>query len=92
MQAAQDADRIVGASSVETPVTGRTAFEAYDALARKLDAGETWRSGFSRFRRSDEQSAVEALGEPATVDGVAATTAHTVRIVAEHLRASTQPG
>lgn len=87
VQAAQDADRIVGASSVETPVTGRTAFEAYDALARKLDAGETWRSGFSRFRRSDEQSAVEALGEPATVDGVAATTAHTVRIVAEHLRA-----
>ncbi|MFD6857601.1 AAA domain-containing protein [Rhodococcus sp. NPDC060090] len=87
VQAAQAADRVVGVSAVETPVTGRIAFDAYDALARKLDAGDTWRSGFSRFRRSDEQSAVEALGEPATVDGVAATTAHTARIVAEHLRA-----
>ena len=86
VQAAQDADRIVGASSVQVPVAGPLAFEAYDALARKLEAGETWRSGFARFLRSDEQSAVEALGEPATVDGVAATTAHTVRIVAEHLR------
>ncbi|NGP29965.1 AAA domain-containing protein, partial [Rhodococcus aetherivorans] len=87
VQAAQEADRVVGASTVATPVTGRPAFEAYDALARKLEAGDTWRSGLSRFRRSDEQSAVEALGEPATVDGVAATTAHSVRIVAEHLRA-----
>ncbi len=86
VQAAQDADRIVGASSVQVPVAGPLAFEAYDALARKLEAGETWRNGFARFLRSDEQSAVEALGEPATVDGVAATTAHTVRIVAEHLR------
>ncbi|WP_408015923.1 AAA domain-containing protein [Rhodococcus chondri] len=86
VQAAQEADRIVGASSVETPVTGQLAFATYDALARKLEAGDTWRTGFTRFRRSDEQSAVEALGEPATVDGVAATTAHTVRIVAEHLR------
>ncbi|WP_072740591.1 AAA domain-containing protein [Rhodococcus pyridinivorans] len=87
VQAAQEADRIVGASSVDIAVTGRQAFEAYDALARKLEAGDTWRSGFTRFRRSDEQSAVEALGEIATVDGVAATTAQTARIVAEHLRA-----
>ncbi|WP_241387357.1 AAA domain-containing protein [Rhodococcus sp. CH91] len=87
VQAAQDADRVVGASTVVAPVTGGLAFEAYDALARKLEAGDTWRSGFSRFRRSDEQSAVEALGEPATVDGVPATTARTARIVAEHLRA-----
>ena len=87
VQAAQDADRFVGAHAVETPVSGQRAFEAYDALARKLEAGDTWRSGFSRFRRSDEQSAVEALGELATVDGVAATTAHAARIVAEHLRA-----
>ncbi len=87
VQAAQEADRFVGATSVETPVTGRQAFEAYDALARKLDAGDTWRTGFTRFRRSDEQSAVEELGELATVDGVPATTAHTARIVAEHLRA-----
>ncbi|MFZ2528415.1 MAG: AAA domain-containing protein [Rhodococcus sp. (in: high G+C Gram-positive bacteria)] len=87
VQAAQAADRFVGASDVDAPVTGRHAFEAYDALARKLRAGDTWRSGFTRFRRSDEQSAVEALGAPATVDGVAATTAHTARIVAEHLRA-----
>jgi very-short-patch-repair endonuclease len=87
VQAAQDADRFIGAGNVHTPVVGRHAFEAYDALAHKLDAGDTWRSGLSRFRRSDEQHAVEALGEPATVDGVAATTAHTVRVVAEHLRA-----
>jgi len=87
VQAAQDADRLVGTSIVETPVAGRTAFEAYDALARRLDAGDTWRTGLARFRRSDEQSAVEALGEPATVDGVPATTASTVRIVAEHMRA-----
>ncbi|MCK0093745.1 AAA domain-containing protein [Rhodococcus sp. F64268] len=87
VQSAQAADRAVGASSVEVPVTGPLALEAYDALARKLEAGDTWRSGFTRFRRSDEQSAVEALGEVATVDGVAATTAHTARIVAEHLRA-----
>lgn len=87
VQSAQEADRIIGAGAVEVPVTGRHAFEAYDALARKLEAGDTWRSGFTRFRRSDEQSAVEALGELATVDGVAATTAETARIVAEHLRA-----
>ncbi|WP_420750299.1 AAA domain-containing protein [Rhodococcus sp. O3] len=87
VQAAQEADRFVGAHTVETPVTGQRAFEAYDALANKLEAGDTWRSGFTRFRRSDEQSAVEELGELATVDGVAATTAQTARIVAEHLRA-----
>ncbi|WP_346777601.1 AAA domain-containing protein [Rhodococcus sp. HNM0563] len=86
VQAAQAADHFVGTSAVETPVTGRAAFEAYDALARKLEAGDTWRSGISRFRRSDEQSAVEAVGQLGTVDGVEATTAATARVVAEHLR------
>ena len=84
---AQEADRFVDTHTVETPAVGRAAFDAYEALADKLDAGESWRTGLSRFRRSDEQSAVEALGPLATVDGVAATTAPTVRIVAEHLRA-----
>ncbi|MFD6894131.1 AAA domain-containing protein [Rhodococcus sp. NPDC060086] len=80
------ADHFVGTSVVQSPA-GRASFEAYDALARAMESGETWRSGISRFRRSSEQSAVEALGELATVDGVAATTAPAVRKVAEHLRA-----
>ncbi|WP_229568287.1 AAA domain-containing protein [Rhodococcus sp. RDE2] len=85
---AYNADVFLGtATVVDSPVVGRNALHAYDALARALEGGEVWRSGLARFRRSDEQTAVEALGRVATVDGVEATTAPLARAVAEHLRA-----
>ena len=85
---AYNADMFLGTTTVvETPVVGRAALHAYDALARALENGEVWRSGLGRFRRSNEQTAVEALGPVATVDGVPATTAPVARAVAEHLRA-----
>ncbi|ATQ31562.1 AAA family ATPase [Rhodococcus ruber] len=85
---AYNADVFLGTTTVvDTPVVGRNALHAYDALARALEGGETWRSGLARFRRSNEQTTVEALGRVATVDGVEATTAPLARAVAEHLRA-----
>ncbi len=85
---AYNTDVFLGTTTVvDSPVVGRNALHAYDALARALEGGETWRSGLARFRRSDEQTAVEALGRLATVDGVEATTAPLARAVAEHLRA-----
>ncbi len=85
---AYNADVFLGtATVVDTPVVGRNALHAYEALAKVLEGGETWRSGLGRFRRSNEQTTVEALGRLATVDGVEATTAPLARAVAKHLRA-----
>ncbi len=85
---AYNADMFLGTTTVvDAPALGRSALHAYDALARALEGGEVWRSGLKRFRRSNEQTAVEALGSVATVDGLEATTAQCVRAVAEHLRA-----
>ncbi|MFZ2528419.1 MAG: AAA domain-containing protein [Rhodococcus sp. (in: high G+C Gram-positive bacteria)] len=85
---AYDADQFLGTTTaVDTPAVGRHVLQAYDALAHALDGGEVWRSGLARFRRCKEQTAVEALGPIATVDGVEATTAQHARAVAEHLRA-----
>ncbi|WP_308200802.1 AAA domain-containing protein [Rhodococcus sp. HM1] len=85
---AHNADMFLGTTTVvDTPVVGRAAMHAYDALAKALEGGEVWRSGLTRFRRCNEQTAVEALGGIATVDGVQATTAQLARAVAEHLRA-----
>ena len=85
---AYNADMFLGTTTVvDAPVLGRSALHAYDALARALEGGEVWRSGLGRFRRSNEQTAVEALGSVATVDGLEATTAQRARAVAEHLRA-----
>lgn len=81
---AKRADAFVGTRTVDTPVVGRRALNAFSALAVAMENGQQWRG---RIRRSDEQKAVEELGELATVDGERATTAQMVRAVTEHLRA-----
>ncbi|EHI41023.1 DNA helicase [Rhodococcus opacus PD630] len=81
---AKRADAFVGTRIVDASVVGRRALNAYSALAAALESGQQWRG---RLLRSDEQKAVEELGELATVDGERAKTAHLVRAVTEHLRA-----
>ncbi|MFZ2176492.1 MAG: AAA domain-containing protein, partial [Rhodococcus sp. (in: high G+C Gram-positive bacteria)] len=85
VEAATAADRYVGAHDVQCSVMTRPALHAVGALAVAMESGAVeWKA---RFRRSREQKAVEALDIDATVDGVPATTAVTVRLVTEHLRA-----
>ncbi|WP_312033655.1 MULTISPECIES: AAA domain-containing protein [unclassified Rhodococcus (in: high G+C Gram-positive bacteria)] len=81
---AKRSDAFVGSRRVETQVAGRRALNAYGALAVAMEKGVEWRT---RFRKSDEQKAVEELGVLATVDGEDAVTADSARIVTEHLRA-----
>ncbi|WP_441346908.1 AAA domain-containing protein [Rhodococcus sp. SGAir0479] len=84
LQVAAQADTFVGQRAVETTVVGRHALEAYSAMATAMRGGAEWRG---RFRKSDQQKAVEALGPVATVDGRPAATADAFQVVAEHLRA-----
>lgn len=85
VEAAAAADRYIGAHDVQCSVMSRPALHAVGALAVAMESGAVeWKS---RFRRSDEQKAVEELGIEATVDGLPATTAAAVRLVTEHLRA-----
>ena len=77
-------DRYVGAHDVQCSSSTQAALAAMDALAAALESGVEWKT---RFRRSEEQKAVEALDIVATVDGQPATTAMAVRLVAEHIRA-----
>ncbi len=84
LQTAAQADTFVGQRTVEATVVGRHALEAYSAMATAMRGGAEWRG---RFRKSDQQKAVEALGPVATVDGRPAATADAFQVVAEHLRA-----
>ncbi|WP_277835517.1 AAA domain-containing protein [Speluncibacter jeojiensis] len=84
LQLATQSDSFVGPRTVDVPVAGRHALDAYGAMASAMHGGLEWRG---RFRKSDQQKAVEALGPVATVDGQPATTAELMRVVAEHLRA-----
>ncbi|WP_425569835.1 AAA domain-containing protein [Rhodococcus olei] len=84
LQLAAQSDSFVGPRMVDVPATGRHALDVYGAMASAMHGGLEWRG---RFRKSDQQKAVEALGPVATVDGQPATTAETMRVVAEHLRA-----
>ncbi|BCN58347.1 hypothetical protein RE9427_17170 [Prescottella equi] len=84
LQIAAQADTFVGQRAVETTLVGRHALEAYSAMATAMRGGAEWRG---RFRKSDQQKAVEALGPVATVDGRPAATADAFQVVAEHLRA-----
>ncbi|GAA2068593.1 AAA domain-containing protein [Williamsia deligens] len=65
---------------VEPVVPGAAA--VFDEAAQYLRSGGVWRS---RFRKSPQQRAVEALGVTATVDGRPATDAASVQMVADHL-------
>ncbi|MFC4605850.1 AAA domain-containing protein [Rhodococcus kronopolitis] len=84
LRVAAESDAFVGARVVQVPTNGRSALDVYGAMAIAMNGGLEWRG---RFRKSDQQKAVEALGPVATVDGQPATTAESVRVVAEHLRA-----
>ncbi|OZD57267.1 AAA domain-containing protein [Rhodococcus sp. 06-1460-1B] len=84
VETAAASDRYVGAHDVQCSSSSPTALTAMDALAGALESGIEWKP---RFRRSEEQKAVEALDIVATVDGQPATTAMAVRLVAEHIRA-----
>ena len=77
-------DRYIGAHDVQCSSTSAATLQAMDALAAALESGIEWKP---RFRRSEEQKAVEALGIVATVDGQPATSAMAARLVAEHIRA-----
>lgn len=83
VERATRADQEVGAASVESAAPIRAARVAYDALAAHLHEGGTWK----RVLKSDQQKAVEALGELATVDGQPATTAELATTVTHHLAA-----
>ncbi|MFC0450563.1 AAA domain-containing protein [Rhodococcus jostii] len=85
VEAAAAADRYIGAHDVQCSVMTRPALQAVGAFAVAMESGAVeWKA---RFRRSEEQKAVEELGIDAVVDGVPATTAASVRLVTEHLRA-----
>ncbi|NEM33670.1 hypothetical protein G3V90_27370, partial [Escherichia coli] len=84
VETAAASDRYVGAHDVQCSSSSSAALAAMDALAGALESGVEWKP---RFRRSEEQKAVEALGIVATVDGQPVTTAMAARLVAEHLRA-----
>ncbi|OZC46589.1 AAA family ATPase [Rhodococcus sp. WWJCD1] len=84
VETAAASDRYVGAHDVQCSSSSSAALAAMDALAGALESGVEWKP---RFRRSEEQKAVEALDIVATVDGQPATTAMAARLVAEHLRA-----
>ncbi|MCX6468114.1 MAG: AAA domain-containing protein [Corynebacteriales bacterium] len=58
------------------------AASVFDDVAQYLRSGGVWRS---RFRKSPQQRAVDALGVVATVDGRAPADADTMQLVADHL-------
>ncbi len=84
LELAVHSDTFVGQRTVNVPVVNRHALDVYGAMALAMHGGLEWRG---RFRKSDQQKAVEALGPVATVDGQPATTAESMRVAAEHLRA-----
>lgn len=84
LHVAAQADQHVGVRVVETEVDGRRAAVVFNELAVAMENGQEWRG---RFRKSDQQKAVEELGPVPTVDGQPATSTENVRYVAEHLRA-----
>ncbi|OZF30741.1 AAA domain-containing protein [Rhodococcus sp. 14-2483-1-2] len=84
VETAAASDRYVGGHDVQCSSSSPAALTAMDAFAGALESGIEWKP---RFRRSEEQKAVEALDIVATVDGQPATTAMAARLVAEHIRA-----
>ncbi|WP_089246736.1 AAA domain-containing protein [Rhodococcoides kyotonense] len=78
------ADRFVGAHDVQCSSTTTAALQAMESLAVALESGIEWKG---RFRKSEQQKAVEDIGITASVDGMAPTTALAARLVAEHIRA-----
>lgn len=81
---AAQSDRFVGAHDVRSSLTSNAAFQALESFAVALESGLEWKG---RFRKSEQQKAVEQLGIVAEVDGTAAASAAAVRLVAEHVRA-----
>ncbi|WP_018179539.1 AAA domain-containing protein [Jongsikchunia kroppenstedtii] len=76
-------DRKIGTHRIEVSGESAAAAAAYDDAANFLEGGGKWRG---RFRKSNEQKAIEALGVSATVDGRPAMDAASMRLVADHLR------
>lgn len=81
---AAQSDRFVGAHDVKSTVASNAVFQAVESFAVALESGLEFKG---RFRKSEQQKAVEDLGIVTTVDGMPATSALAVRLVAEHLRA-----
>ncbi len=81
---AAQSDRFVGAHDVQSAISTNAALQAMQSFAVALESGLEWKG---RFRKSDQQRAVEDLGIAAVVDGSPAVTATTVRLATEHIRA-----
>lgn len=84
VEVAAQSDRFVGAHDVECSVTSNAALQALESFALALESGQEWKG---RFRKSDQQKAVEQLDIVAVVDGVPAVSASAVRLATEHVRA-----
>lgn len=84
LDTAVKSDNAVGRAEVVVPAVGRHVTPVYRSLADSLVKGNEWRS---RFRKSEQQKAVEQLGVIATVDGIPATDVAAVEVVVNHLQA-----
>lgn len=84
VEVAAQSDRFVGAHEVECSSTSNAALRALESFAVALESGLEWRG---RFRKSEQQKAVEQLEIVAMVDRTPAASAAAVRLVTEHVRA-----
>ncbi|MDJ0396303.1 AAA domain-containing protein [Rhodococcus sp. G-MC3] len=81
---AAQSDRFVGAHDVHSTMSTNAALHAMQSLAMAMESGLEWKV---RFRKSDQQRAVEDLGIVTMVDGSPAVSAMAVRLATEHIRA-----
>ncbi|MBY6363243.1 AAA domain-containing protein [Rhodococcoides corynebacterioides] len=84
LDTATAADAVVGTADVDVDRTDAEALSVFDAAARLYSEGRF--DTLRWLRTPKEQSAVDALGANATVDGLPARGGDAYQVVAEHIR------